>query len=237
MFLAFCLGVRAARVFKINLLTKQKRAQCRIPPSPTRTFRSKGTGECPHRLARRVDDRGVARAGKSGRGACGAAAQGRANVAIDFAGVARLDTAGAWLIDKARAQIAAAGAATEYAEPRHRPDHPAARGGLSARLKPRRAPRAHLRFMLLQQSWRLERHDRRQYHAGRRLSGRTGGGGAARHVQARADAADLDGLPHGNPSRLRAVPIIVTINFLVGCIVDAAGHFPVSALRRADLRH
>src|SRR6266568_8924949 len=44
----------------------------------------------------------------------GAAASGASQVAIDFAGVGRLDTAGAWLIDKARARMAAAGAATEY---------------------------------------------------------------------------------------------------------------------------
>uniref|UniRef100_UPI003F9942B0 STAS domain-containing protein n=1 Tax=Rhodoblastus sp. TaxID=1962975 RepID=UPI003F9942B0 len=43
-----------------------------------------------------------------------AAGKGAARVAIDLAGVARLDTAGAWLIDKARTQMATAGAATEY---------------------------------------------------------------------------------------------------------------------------
>src|SRR6516225_5657804 len=46
--------------------------------------------------------------------ALGAAGKGAVRVAIDFAGVGRLDTAGAWLIDKARAQMNAAGAATEY---------------------------------------------------------------------------------------------------------------------------
>src|SRR5208282_3021810 len=43
------------------------------------------------------------------------AAKGARHVAIDFAGVTRLDTAGAWLIDKARTKMAAAGAAAEYA--------------------------------------------------------------------------------------------------------------------------
>jgi phospholipid/cholesterol/gamma-HCH transport system permease protein len=43
------------------------------------------------------------------------AAKGAQNVAIDFAGVTRLDTAGAWLIDKARAKMTAAGASAEYA--------------------------------------------------------------------------------------------------------------------------
>ena len=50
-----------------------------------------------------------------GRQGAGAGAQGARNVAIDFAGVVRLDTAGAWLIDKARAEMAAAGATAQYA--------------------------------------------------------------------------------------------------------------------------
>ncbi len=49
------------------------------------------------------------------------AASGAKNATIDLAGVAHLDTAGAWLIDRAQAQLAAAGITTAYA--RARPEH------------------------------------------------------------------------------------------------------------------
>src|SRR5215469_15893954 len=49
------------------------------------------------------------------------AASGAKNATIDLAGIVHLDTAGAWLIDRAQAQLAAAGILTAYA--RARPEH------------------------------------------------------------------------------------------------------------------
>ncbi len=74
----------------------------------------------------------ASRALESAADALGAAGRGAARVAIDFAGVARLDTAGAWLIDKARDADGGGGAATEYQSLDLGPEHFAARGGLCA---------------------------------------------------------------------------------------------------------
>ncbi len=76
---------------------------------------------------------------KSAHAMVGAAAEASL-VSIDLSGVERVDTAGVWLIDKARAQMNAAGAATQYESLSHDqqtlfreagyqpPEKPAARG-------------------------------------------------------------------------------------------------------------
>jgi phospholipid/cholesterol/gamma-HCH transport system permease protein len=155
--------------------------------------------------------------------ALGAAGAGAKQVAIDFAGVGRLDTAGAWLIDKARARMAAAGAATEYQsldadqtillrEARFcEPDRGAA-------VK----PNLFLRMLNGLGCW-----------------GSMVGGNVMAGVSFLGELAAASLRVMFNPSltrptsmvfhmenfALRAVPIIMTINFLVGCIVEQQGIF------------
>jgi phospholipid/cholesterol/gamma-HCH transport system permease protein len=155
--------------------------------------------------------------------ALAAGAKGARNVAIDFAGVVRLDTAGAWLIDKARAEMAAAGANAQYAAltsdqqilmneaaffPPYKDDSP--------------KPGALMQMLVSLGHWTV-----------------TVGGNILAVVTFLGELAvsilrvmfnpslmrPTSMVYHLNSFALRAIPIIVTINFLVGCIVEQQGIF------------
>ena len=155
--------------------------------------------------------------------ALAAGAKGARNVAIDFAGVVRLDTAGAWLIDKARAEMAAAGANAQYAAltsdqqilmneaaffPPYHDDTP--------------KPGALMLMLVNLGHWSV-----------------TVGGNILAVVTFLGELAvsilrvmfnpslmrPTSMVYHLNSFALRAIPIIVTINFLVGCIVEQQGIF------------
>jgi phospholipid/cholesterol/gamma-HCH transport system permease protein len=155
--------------------------------------------------------------------ALGAAGGGAANVAFDFGGIGRLDTAGAWLIDKARAQLAAAGVATEYRgldveqsillrEAAYNP--PVATAGPK--------PNFILHHLSELGLWSV-------------ALGRDVVAGIAFLGELTASALRVTFNPaltrptsmvfHMEAFALRAVPIIMTINFLVGCIVEQQGIF------------
>ncbi len=144
-------------------------------------------------------------------------------MAIDFAGVVRLDTAGAWLIDKARAEMAAAGANAQYAAltsdqqilmneaaffPPYQDETP--------------KPGALMQMLVNLGHWSV-----------------TVGGNILAVVAFLGELAvsilrvtfnpslmrPTSMVYHLNSFALRAIPIIVTINFLVGCIVEQQGIF------------
>ncbi|WP_374545748.1 MlaE family ABC transporter permease [Rhodoblastus sp.] len=154
--------------------------------------------------------------------ALGAAGRGAANVAIDFAGVARLDTAGAWLIDKARTQIAAAGAATEYSSLDREQSILLNEAAYCA--PPPRAPKPN--FLLAQLSqlggWSVKIAS--DVVAGVAFLGELAGA-ALRVTFNPALTRPTSMVFHMESFALRAVPIIVTINFLVGCIVTQQSVF------------
>jgi phospholipid/cholesterol/gamma-HCH transport system permease protein len=154
--------------------------------------------------------------------ALGAAGRGAAHVAIDFTGVLRLDTAGAWLIDKARSQMAATGVAAEYMglDPEHSillreaafiPPSP-----------PPRKPNIVYRLLGELGSWSVE-------VAENVLVGVAFFGEltitALRVLFNPRLTRPTSMVFHMEHFALRAVPIIVTINFLVGCIVTQQGIF------------
>ncbi|MGO9391728.1 MlaE family lipid ABC transporter permease subunit [Rhodoblastus sp.] len=155
--------------------------------------------------------------------ALGRAAKGAENVAIDFAGVTRLDTAGAWLIDKARSKMAAAGAAAEYAAISQ--DQRILLGEAAYAPSPEVKP---LRLNLLVSFlagfgfWALDIF--RQIVAGVAFLGELVVEGT-RVVFNPKLARPTSLVYHLETFSIRAVPIIVTINFLVGCIVEQQGIF------------
>ncbi|MGO9943850.1 MAG: MlaE family lipid ABC transporter permease subunit [Rhodoblastus sp.] len=155
--------------------------------------------------------------------ALGRAAKGAENVAIDFAGVTRLDTAGAWLIDKARSKMAAAGAAAEYAAISQ--DQRILLGEAAYAPPPEVKP---LRLNLLVSFlagfgfWALDIF--RQIVAGVAFLGELVVEGT-RVVFNPKLARPTSLVYHLETFSIRAVPIIVTINFLVGCIVEQQGIF------------
>ncbi len=153
--------------------------------------------------------------------ALAAAGRGAARVAIDFAGVARLDTAGAWLIDKARVRMAAGGSATEYRsldsdqslllrEAAYAPPAPEAKG--------KRRPVVD--FLVRLGKWSA-------MIAGNVVTGVSFFGelaaAALRVIFNPALSRPTSMIYHMESFALRAVPIIVTINFLVGSIVEQQG--------------
>ncbi len=148
---------------------------------------------------------------------------GAPSVAIDFGGVERLDTAGAWLIDKARAQMAEAGAATAYA--RLDPEQ-----GILLReagFQPpggARPPRIGLILRLLSDFGFWATEIGRVIFAGVSFLGEAAT--AALRVLFKPSLARPTSMVfHLESFALKAVPIIVTINFLVGCIVEQQGIF------------
>jgi phospholipid/cholesterol/gamma-HCH transport system permease protein len=155
--------------------------------------------------------------------ALGAAGKGAVRVAIDFAGVGRLDTAGAWLIDKARAQMNAAGAATEY-QSLNADQSILLREASYCAPEPERTPKANFLLVILGQLglWSV-------MIWGNVMNGVAFFGELAmvalRVTLSPARTRPTSMVFHMENFALRAVPIIVTINFLVGCIVEQQGIF------------
>jgi phospholipid/cholesterol/gamma-HCH transport system permease protein len=150
-------------------------------------------------------------------------AQGAGSVAIDFANVARLDTAGAWLIDKARAEMAAAGVNAQYA-----------------------ALTSDQRILMDEAAFFPPYHDETpkpgqivQLLEGLGRWSVTVGRNVLAVVNFLGELAVAIVVVTLHPARMRptsmiyhlqsfalkAIPIIVTINFLVGCIVEQQGIF------------
>ncbi len=155
--------------------------------------------------------------------ALASAARGAKAVAIDFTGVARLDTAGAWMIDKARTEMQAAGASAAYAALTQDQQillteagyFPPDAGG---------APPPGLIVALLGNlgQWGV-------MVGGNVLAGVAFLGElavAAMRVAVKPQLMRPTSMVfHLHSFALRAVPIIVTINFLVGCIVEQQSIF------------
>jgi phospholipid/cholesterol/gamma-HCH transport system permease protein len=151
------------------------------------------------------------------------AVRGARGVKLDFSGVSRLDTAGAWLIDKARQDMAAAGVAAEFsgagpeqtillAEAAYTPPDPAT------------PPRDNALIRLLAGLGAWSADIGRQILGGVSFLGELGL--AALKVLVRPWSMRPTSLVvHLEHFALRAVPIIATINFLVGCIVTQQGIF------------
>jgi phospholipid/cholesterol/gamma-HCH transport system permease protein len=153
----------------------------------------------------------------------GAAGRGAAKVAIDFGGVGRLDTAGAWMIDKARAQLAATGIVTEY---RGLDDEQTILLQEAAYCPPEPAgppkPNSILRHLADLGQWTVDLW--KDVVAGIAFLGEL----AAATLRVTFNPAltrPTSMIFHMEAFALRAVPIIMTINFLVGCIVEQQGVF------------
>jgi phospholipid/cholesterol/gamma-HCH transport system permease protein len=150
-------------------------------------------------------------------------AGGAKRVAIDFSGVQRLDTAGAWLIDKARAEMAAAGATADYA-------------AMTAEQRllmgeaawfppaPDGAPKPNLVYRLLDQLGHWAVTVWGNIYAVIAFLGELTAS-ALRVTFNPKLARPTSMVFHLQSFALRAMPIIVTINFLVGCIVEQQGIF------------
>jgi phospholipid/cholesterol/gamma-HCH transport system permease protein len=149
------------------------------------------------------------------------AAAGAKRATIDLGGVEQLDTAGAWLIDRAQAQLTAAGVAIAYS--RARPEHKILLQEAHYRAfdaPPRRHPHPLLEILS---------------DIGQTVSGAGADLAAGVSFLGRVVAAIAAGI--ADPRRLRitplvfhleafgfrSVPIIVLINFLVGAIVAQQG--------------
>ena len=149
------------------------------------------------------------------------AASGAKNATIDLAGIEHLDTAGAWLIDRAQAQLAAAGIATAYA--RARPDHSILLQEAHYRVfdaPPR--PRPHPLLEILSDIGQSVVAAGTDLAAGASFLGRLVAAVAIGIV----DPRRLRLTPlifHLEAFGFRSVPIIVLINFLVGAIVAQQG--------------
>jgi phospholipid/cholesterol/gamma-HCH transport system permease protein len=153
--------------------------------------------------------------------ALGAAGRGAARVGIDFAGVARLDTAGAWLIDKARAQMAAGGAATEYQSLDSDQSILLREAAYTPPERERRSKGNRLTdFLVRLGQWSA-------MVGGNVLNGVSFFGELAaaslRVIFNPTLSRPTSMIFHMENFAMRAVPIIVTINFLVGCIVEQQG--------------
>jgi phospholipid/cholesterol/gamma-HCH transport system permease protein len=151
------------------------------------------------------------------------AANGARRATIDLAGVEQLDTAGAWLIDRSRAQLAAAGIEADYA--RAQPEYKLLLEEAHYRVfdTPVRTHPPHLLALLNDIGESV-------YTAGRDLIDGVGFLGrvvtmtawlAVHPSQWRVTATVF----HFEAFGFRSVPIIVLINFLVGAIVAQQGIF------------
>ena len=156
-----------------------------------------------------------------------AAAQGaRSGLTLDLSGVAALDTAGAWLVDRARARLEARGLVVTIlwaAESQRTLVETAAYRNFKAE-----RPRVHTPFY----DWLVELGDT-VVSAGRDM---VAGVAFLGHVvscliRAMAKPARLrptSVIHHVESFAFRALPIIALINFLVGCIVAQQGVFQLS---------
>ena len=151
------------------------------------------------------------------------AADGAKRATIDLGGVEHLDTAGAWLIDRSRAQLKMAGVEADYA--RAQPEHKILLDEAHYRVF-EAPPRPHVPPLILV----LSDIGESVYTAGRDLIDGVGFLG-----QVVTTAAWLAVHPerwrvtstiyHLEAFGFRSVPIIVLINFLVGAIVAQQGIF------------
>src|SRR5579872_620132 len=149
------------------------------------------------------------------------AAAGANRATIDLSGVEQLDTAGAWLIDRAQAQLTAAGAAVVYS--RARPEHKILLQEAHYRAfdaPPRRRP--HPLIEILSDIGETVSGAGADLIAGISFLGRL----VAVIAAGIADPRRLRITPlvfHLEAFGFRSVPIIVLINFLVGAIVAQQG--------------
>jgi phospholipid/cholesterol/gamma-HCH transport system permease protein len=150
-------------------------------------------------------------------------AKGGGKISIDFAGVTRLDTAGAWLIGKARARIAATGSEAEYAAVSqdqnillHEAAYTPPEIVKASKLNPLVSMLAGLGAWTLDIVWQIV--------AGVAFLGELVIE-SSRTLFNWKLARPTSMVYHLETFSLRAVPIIVTINFLVGCIVEQQGIF------------
>jgi len=149
------------------------------------------------------------------------AASGAKRATIDLGGVEHLDTAGAWIIDRAQAQLTASGAAVVYS--RARPEHKILLQEAHYRAfdsSPR--PRPHPLLEILSDIGESVSGAGADLVAGLSFLGRLVAAIAAGFV----DPRRLRITPivfHLEAFGFRSVPIIVLINFLVGAIVAQQG--------------
>src|SRR6266568_5191457 len=152
-----------------------------------------------------------------------AAAKGAGQVLIDCAAIVRLDTAGAWVIDRARTQMAEAGVAAEYAALtadqqtllREAAYHP------TGEVAPRPP---HILYSLLVDLGKSVVGIGDEIYGGVAFLGEVVSS-ALKVVFNPKLARPTAFVYHIEAFGLRSVPIIVTINFLVGCIVAQQGLF------------
>ncbi|MBK3402166.1 MlaE family lipid ABC transporter permease subunit [Methylorubrum populi] len=152
------------------------------------------------------------------------AAQGRSQpVLVDLSGLARLDTLGAWVLERTRAEIEAAGERLAYAGAR--PEHRILLGEMGLR-EPEPAPRdtRNPLVRLLDGTGRRVARGGNEILSGIAFLGEVvaAGGRVARRPQTFRMAALVNQLEQ---VALRGVPIIVLISFLVGGIVAQQGIF------------
>ena len=152
----------------------------------------------------------------------GAAAAGGEKVAIDLAGVERLDTAGAWLIDKARAGMRA-GAYVNASHEQQILLEAAAYTPLEPVLAPPGGPV--LAMLARLGEWTLGLRD--TIVGGVSFLGELTLG-VIRVLKNPALTRPTPMVFHLESFALRAVPVIATINFLVGCIVAQQGIFQLN---------
>jgi phospholipid/cholesterol/gamma-HCH transport system permease protein len=166
------------------------------------------------------------RALETGAAAMTSGVLGAKRVTIDLAGVDRMDTAGAWLIDRARAELAAAGAPTAYRGAR--PEHALLIREAGYRpLEPVRSKRSSHALMLVAAVGESV------YTAGADLIDIVDYLGEIVVMWLRLALHPLrwrwtSMVYHLEKYSLRSVPIIVLINFLVGAIVTQQGVFQLA---------
>ncbi len=152
-------------------------------------------------------------------GAAGSARSAR----IDFTGVSRLDTAGAWLIDKARQKMAAAGVAADF-DGVGPEDAILLREAAFRPFEADKAPRSNPLMDMLVALGVWSGWIGRQIYGGVSFLGELAF--TALKVLVRPKAMRPTSMVfHLENFALRAVPIIATMNFLVGCIVAQQGIF------------
>ena len=166
------------------------------------------------------------RALETGAAAMTSGVLGAKRVTIDLAGVDRMDTAGAWLIDRARAELAAAGAPTAYRGAR--PEHALLIWEAGYRpLEAVRSKRSSHALMLVAAVGESV------YTAGADLIDIVDYLGEIVVMWLRLALHPLrwrwtSMVYHLEKYSLRSVPIIVLINFLVGAIVTQQGVFQLA---------
>ncbi|MFO1116444.1 MAG: MlaE family lipid ABC transporter permease subunit [Beijerinckiaceae bacterium] len=152
----------------------------------------------------------------------GAAAGGRSAV-IDLSGIERMDTGGAWLIDRARKLLEAAGVTSRLEHARSDQAILLREAGWRAFDESKKPPATTIMDMLVELGASV-------VNAGRDLVAGVGFLGQSVLAMGRAFSRPLTFrytslVYHMESFGLRSVPIILLINFLVGCIVAQQGLF------------